>query len=403
MSPQHSTPNHNNNMIHAELSSEARATLHRMRRNSTISSIVIAFLTVALLLIILGYFGIKTFLEIPEDQTQYIEPKIVEPTHCEPIRRFSTQKPTAPSASSMNLLYVNGISPLTIPVPDIEVMEPSTEMGVGDDFGSGWSGDGIGTGFGGGSGSGFGSNSPHAKGLRGTLVDFKKKPSGSAVKKYDVKNPEHFVEPLIRLQRADFSSSSLRRHYQAPQQLVLNHLAVGFADANAGPKNFGAEKEILPSGWLAHYSGVVTVLRSGTYRFHGHGDDYLAVSINGKERLHAHWPDIQSRLAGDWKGTETTYKGPFQARMMTGDWFTVKQGDRIDVSIAIGERPGGKVGFVLQIEEQGQTYSNDALGRPILPLFQLSPINEEEKARIVKEFGNYRFEWENVPYFPIAP
>ena len=42
--------------IHAQLSPEALERLHRQRRNSTISSIAIAILTVALIALALGIF-----------------------------------------------------------------------------------------------------------------------------------------------------------------------------------------------------------------------------------------------------------------------------------------------------------------------------------------------------------
>lgn len=403
MSPNHSTPNQTTIMIHAELSTEARATLHRMRRNTTISSIVIAFLTLTLLLMILGYFGIKTLIEPPKQNFYYFDTNIIDPPASKPIYHYSQQKPSAPAASAKTLLYVKSDAPVAIPIPDIEVTDPSNGIGSGDNFGSGWNGDGAssGEGFGGG-GGGFGSSAPNAKGLRGTLVDFKKKPSGSPVKDYDVRNPTHFIEAPLRLQRADFSESSLRRHFQAPQNLVLNHLAIGYAQADTGPKNFGAENDIKPSGWFAHYRGTVKAARSGTYRLHGRGDDYLSVYIGGKAKLHGHWPDCFERYVGTWKGSESAQPGPFGNTLIIGDWFTVKEGDTMEIDIAIGERPGGKVGFVLQIEEQGQTYRTDKQGRSILPLFQLAPISTEEQERIKKDFGNYEFDWDNIPYFPIA-
>ncbi len=404
MSPNHSTPNQTTIMIHAELSTEANARLQSMRRNSTISSILIAILTVSLILIILGFLIIKPIFTPDVAVIAYISPATTsDPTDNQKPKRHSPSRPSAPSASSMRLMTANSTSDIAIPAPDIEVMQPTSEMGVGDDFGSGWNGDGAGSGEGfGGGGGGFGSSAPNAKGLRGTLVDFKKKPSGSPVKDYDVRNPTHFIEAALRLQRADFSESSLRRHFQAPQKLVLNHLAIGYAQADTGPKNFGAENDIKPSGWFAHYRGTVKAARSGTYRLYGRGDDYLSVYIGGKAKLHGHWPDCFDRYVGTWKGSESAKPGPFGNTLIIGDWFTVKEGDTMEIDIAIGERPGGKVGFVLQIEEQGQTYRSDKQGRSILPLFQLAPISTEEQERIKKDFGNYEFDWENIPYFPIA-
>jgi hypothetical protein len=88
-------------------------------------------------------------------------------------------------------------------------------------------------------------------------------------------------------------------------------------------------------------------------------------------------------------------------RLVYGDWIPLKAGEVIDLDIAIGERPGGKVGFILHIEEKDVQYRTDSNGRPILPLFATAPFSEEEKSRLISTFGSYQIEWDNIPVFPV--
>jgi len=70
-------------------------------------------------------------------------------------KRVQTQierKPAAPSSSMSKVIAAQTTSPTAIPVPEIDVPEPSTDFGDGNDFGDGW-GDGDGSGSGGGFGN----------------------------------------------------------------------------------------------------------------------------------------------------------------------------------------------------------------------------------------------------------
>ena len=235
------------------------------------------------------------------------------------------------------------------------------------------------------------------------MYDFKKKRNGEDVP-YEIANPTEFVERAVRLQKSDFSESSLSRYFRAPQSLFLTHLAIPFSNAESGPSFFGADGDIKPSGWMVHYQGRITVPRSGTYRFSGLGDDYLVLMLKGHMRLAACWSDIQPAIAERWEPTKPTgeWLGPFgNMRLVYGDWVHLSEGEVIDIDLAIGERPGGKVGFILHVEEKGVDYRKDSQGRPILPLFATAPISHEEKQRITSEFGSYEIEWENAPVFSV--
>jgi hypothetical protein len=135
--------------LHAELNTEAVLRLQAYRRNSIISSIVVAFLVIILIGLILGIFLLPPlFKETPEivvyesnvsEEVQEVQEK---------VQRNVDRKPSSPSSSMTKVMVANTASPTTIPVPEVDVAAPSLDFGDGADFGSGW-GDGSGTGGGG--------------------------------------------------------------------------------------------------------------------------------------------------------------------------------------------------------------------------------------------------------------
>jgi hypothetical protein len=385
--------------IHATLSPQVQERLEAQKRNSTLVSIILSLLTVALIALLLAFYLLPQIIKTT-DMIVMIHPAQIEEEPTPKPKKFnrSVTKPSS-SSSSARVLTAMTSSHTAIPVPDVDVTLPSLDFGHGNDFGEGWE---AGDGKFGGSGS-FGSTHRSSGGLEGIMYDFKKKRNGEDVP-YEIANPTEFVERAVRLQKSDFSESSLSRYFRAPQSLFLTHLAIPFSNAESGPSFFGADGDIKPSGWMVHYQGRITVPRSGTYRFSGLGDDYLVLMLKGRMRLAACWSDIQPAIAERWEPTKPTgeWLGPFgNMRLVYGDWVYLSEGEVIDIDLAIGERPGGKVGFILHVEEKGVDYRKDSQGRPILPLFATAPISHEEKQRITSEFGSYEIEWENAPVFSV--
>ncbi|TAE91597.1 MAG: hypothetical protein EAZ81_05765 [Verrucomicrobia bacterium] len=386
--------------LHAQLSPEAAARLAAMQRQSTLTSIIISFLVILLLGLLLAFILIAPSVKEVEMVVAYTNPKISE-------EKVDTPKPTtrpqqkpaaAPAARSM-VIAAATTSSLAIPQMDAPVSEPTIDFGSANDFGEGL--DSFGDGQAAGGGGGFGSANQASGGLKGSLYDFKQKPNGKPIA-YDLGNPNEYIERVLRLQRSRYSDAALRRHFEAPNSLYLTHLAIPFSLAAEGPGYFGAKDLIQPSGWVAHYRGRVKVPKTGEYRFSGLGDDYLVVLVDGKVRLVGSWSDIQPAVANGWTPTEPTGKhaSPFHnVRLVYGDWIKLREGQEIDVQIALGERPGGYVGYLLHIEEKSASYRNDANGRPILPLFTTAPFAPEERERLTKAFGSYEFEWDQVPIF----
>ena len=125
--------------LHVQLSPEALENLRRQKRNSTISSILVSVLTITVIFLVMGVFLLD--LNIKESPTivTYEASTQVEETITE--KKVNTQvmkKPSAPSSSMTKVIAASADSPVSIPVPDVDVTTPSMEFGDGQDFGGGW-------------------------------------------------------------------------------------------------------------------------------------------------------------------------------------------------------------------------------------------------------------------------
>lgn len=385
--------------LHAQLSPEATARLHAQQRNATVTSVIVSILVVLLIGVVLLYLllpqidnftpEIVSYQAGTEEKKDYTKPEIT---------RSVQRKPSAPSSAMAKVIAANTTSPVAIPIPETVVEVPSLDLGNGDDFGDGW---GDGWGEAGGDGGGFGATSKLLGTISGHLYDFKQTPDGTPISSYDTQNRSHFTSRINRLHRSRFSENSLDRHYRAKQPLFVRYIAIPFSNASDGPRLFKAEKEIKPSGWIAHYHGQVVAPKSGTFRFVGAGDDYLSVAVDRKFRFVAAWNDIISAVSvrGANANNYPHHASPIGAAPLTyGNWFTVREGQTLDLSITLGERPGGKVGFVLMIEEQDATYNKASNGRKILPPFTVGPLSPQDIANLNK-FPGWQWETETVPVF----
>lgn len=385
--------------LHAQLSHEAQLRLDAMRRKTTISAIIIALLVVVLLGLIMAFLMVKLNLkEAPVIVTYHANHVTEDVPESKKMNTSRHQKPSSPSASNTKVIVATTATSLAIPVPDAEFEAPSVAFGSGEDFGNGWSSGGDE----GGGGSMFGSTRAAKDALKGYLYDFKQNNKGKELRY----NPatESFADIVNRAEKKLFSARAFEDYFKAPNELYLNHLAIAFSPASLGPEYFGAKDTIKPSGWVAVYRGLITAPESGKFRFRGASDDYMVIMVGGKKVLAASWPDLQSWTSqnfspGKMKGSDASPLG--SAKLYAGEWMSLSAGRSQEIVIAIGERPGGKVGFLLEIEQQGVDYRSNAEGRTILPLFTTRGFSDEQKHEIQAKFGNYEFEWNHVPVFGI--
>jgi hypothetical protein len=136
--------------LHAQLSPEAQARLQAQRRNSTISSIVISILVIVLLCLILAFILLPAWVKETPVIVSY-QGTVTQDENLE-VKKMNNsveRKPSAPSSSMAKVIAANTASPTSVPVPEIDVPDPSTDFGNGDDFGDGWGSAGDGGGGGG--------------------------------------------------------------------------------------------------------------------------------------------------------------------------------------------------------------------------------------------------------------
>lgn len=227
--------------------------------------------------------------------------------------------------------------------------------------------------------SAFGFNQFIKGDLVGTMYDLKRNASRQP---RDV----HFEENLRQLVDARFSKQALREYYRVPKQLYLSHLFIPYMPADKGPAAFGVEKLMEPRQWIIHYAGEMQTLLSGRYRFVGEFDDILLVFVNGNLVLEAGWGNPIT----DWRPTDHVGQHPcFTTHALVyGDWFELPPLKPARIDIVIGENPGGMMGGLLLVQQEHQDYAYAENGRPILPLFAVQPLTEEEQA-IVRSVSGF--------------
>lgn len=141
--------------IHAQLSEEAQQRLLKQKRVSTISSFLIAIMTIVLIALVLGFFLLPN---LAKDDVQIVSYKSNTADDTEPVaEKVKTnvqRKPTAPSSSPVKTIVASTTSPTSIPTVDAVETVEALEFGDGDDFGTGW-GDGTDFGSSGGGGASF--------------------------------------------------------------------------------------------------------------------------------------------------------------------------------------------------------------------------------------------------------
>ncbi|MFP6879368.1 MAG: vWA domain-containing protein, partial [Roseibacillus sp.] len=126
---------------------QVEAELKRQRTAATVSSLVIAFLTVGLVGVILALILLPSFFTKSPALVIYDNSKIDEEQF--DLREVNTQvqrQPSAPSSAIAKVIASTAPSPVAVPVPEL-THEPSLAFGDGDEFGTGWgNGDGFGAG-----------------------------------------------------------------------------------------------------------------------------------------------------------------------------------------------------------------------------------------------------------------
>jgi hypothetical protein len=390
--------------IHVEISEEAQQKLAKEKRISTISSFVVAIMTIVLIALILGFFLLPN---LGKDDTQIVTYKSNTADEEEPVaEKVKTnvqRKPTAPSNAPVKTIVATTASPTSIPTVDAVEAVESLEFGAGDDFGTGW---GDGTGFGGGGAqTAFGRTG--GGGLEGKFYDLKqdrsKKPNRHD--KYFKSNSSiggrlRYMESQYKeLEDTRFSESALREFYQASTALSFSHLVMAAdTDAVVAPKSFNVEKEVDPSAWVVVYEGTISPQKPGEYQFVGMFDDVLLVYVDERLVLDGSYISYSDLPQPTMGGSEMRKGKP----LIEGTWVRLIEGSRI--KIVVGESPGGHMGGGLFIREKGKSYKQ-VRGADVLPPFTTGGLTKDDikklkKIEMMGGGGDFPIEVDDVPIFP---
>lgn len=377
----------------------ARIELQRLA--APLAAVVLVVLLVAVLIVVTAVSAQKTDVievqiatlepdpvvidPIPEEPDEPPDVKMDEPLDAFALDTTDLSPPSletvAPPSPTPGGEPTRLVAAVPSPVTMAAVVGTSKPRGLGD-----------GSGFGTALGSGAGRKGLPEGALLGEIIDLKRNAKGEdrTAALGSLHATRDYWERVNEMFRGRFSPESCREVYRLPMRVALTSLWVPPQSADNGPAAFGADKLMEPKYWVAHYWGSLTPTKDIRCRFIGYFDDLLVVAVDGKVVLDVHWamdPAARSVTTG-WKSPDpaaSRFAAPQAAcRMIVGDWVTFKAGRTVQLDIACGEKPGGAVGGLLCIEEEGAAYDRMPDGRPKWPIFTTVPLSERQKQTFEK-------------------
>ena len=334
------------------------------------------------LLVGLGLGSWKIFAIITEDEAEIevvMPPEAIQPKQREyKLKTMRSQRSTAISTQ----IPITVDLPSEINLPKVDVPKPSSNKSTIKARGS--AGD-LGGGLGGGAGESgfatlFGNTSPLTGALEGTFIDFKQD-------RYRENPPKQGWMDAGKDFMRNFRLSEFRKFFSAPQKLYATHFYIPLMSADQAPRAYGVEALVQPSQWIAVYQGKFRSISGGTFRFVGTADDILIVGVKDRTVLSAGFAESNpSKWTPD---REPSHNAPpvseYLPKLTEGDWFKLNPGEAAELSVVIGEIPGGEFGCYLFIEEKGVNYDKADDGRPILPVFKLKEFSQSERQAISQD------------------
>ncbi len=290
--------------------------------------------------------------------------------------QMKKQKSSLSAPPQARRVVTTGLSKVAL--PDMPAM-PAMTATLSPSAVSGMGAAGLAPGGMGGPGGGMGGNGGAAinffgartggSGLEGFFYDLKqtpgRQPTGMDINKY-VTVVSDFAKG------GAFNEGLLARFYKSPKPLYATQIFTPSIPADQAPAAFGVQNEVQPKMWVALYKGTVVAPDSGRYHFVGSGDDVLMVKFDNRFALDACWFDSTAGLkpAGFY---HFKYHSPSKG-FTRGEAFTVEAGQSYPIQVLIGERPGGFQCALLYVEKEGENYTKDAGGNPILPIFRTAAV-----------------------------
>lgn len=313
------------------------------------------------------------------------------------------KKNASMSAPTVSKRITTTAANASVTLPPVEMNSASSDMissmmsGLGSSLGAGASaGGGGGGGLSGLTAFGFRGG---GEGLKGTLYDLKQT-SGrnpTEITQGQAGNGQH-TALMEQFFRSGWDESILQKYYRAGNILIASQVFIPLMSADEAPKAFEVQNQVKPSHWLILYKGAIISPKSASYRFHGIGDDLLAVRI----KIHDHWENVfadgwDAKYVGESMKSslgESGRDGPSITLSQTpesigrGKWFQLEPKTSYPVEVLVSEFGGGKFRGLLMIEERDPPVPypkrSDAPDYPAYPVFQLKrgiPIPPYQKGR----------------------
>ncbi|MCK5676101.1 MAG: hypothetical protein KAH99_03695, partial [Verrucomicrobia bacterium] len=188
---------------------------------------------------------------------------------------------------------------------------------------------------------------------------------------------EKYEHDLKQFVRSGFKALELSQYKRSPQKLYTTHFMIPTLPSNLGPAAFGEDS--LGARWSVVYRGQLVRKEGITFRFWGHGDNFLVVRVGGELVLNACWPGSDERVVPQWQSTSADSR---KYRLgnnysVVGDWITLEPGVPLGMEVLIGEFGGGGFAAMLLVEEQGVEYEKNSRGAPILPIFKTAELEPD--------------------------
>lgn len=318
-------------------------------------------------------------------------------------------------------------STASVALPDLPATPaPSLVSGLS----AGGSSKGFGGGSGGGIGAGQGLGVGNARnfvsvfgsklatgGLLGEFWDIKMNRKGEPIKHPGVPRDYGYsaeamveyleaIESVIRM-KGD-ANRALAKYFKAETTLVSSTFVHPYMSAAEAPKAFGVEKEVRPVHWLAVYRGKAAAPFSDQFRFVGGCDNVIVVLVNGKlvfdgsrryvhhappSKYYTRWNPTTEPIPGSLTGNVKTFNGT----NIWGDWFSLRKGETVDITIILGES-GGIYACGLFVDWKGAEWHRKGGKIPpggIPPVFQVGPCTPEVQELIKAQSAPHGY----VPYF----
>jgi hypothetical protein len=343
----------------------------------------------------IGSWKIFTILTQEEVEIEVVPPpEAIQPKQREyKLQTMRSQRSTA--ITSQVPIAVDQPSDLNLPSIDVPKPEPN-QTSIKARGSAGAIGGGLGGGAGGDSGFAtlFGNTSPLVGALEGTFIDFKQD-------RYRENPPnEGWMEAGKDFLRS-YRIREFRKFFNAPQKLYATHFYIPLMGADQAPRAYGVENLVEPSQWVAVYQGKFRSETGGEFRFVGTADDILIVGVDGKTVLSAGFTESNP---GRWEPrSEPVHSAPpvsqYLPKLTEGDWFRLEPNQPLDLTVIIGEIPGGEFASYLFIEERGANYDATEDGRPILPVFKLKEFSQSERQTISADGYPKRLDGPNFGFY----